>query len=278
MKAMRNAIVRYMYNRWVSPQFEDYFSIRNKMVTALLKDKDLMARFQLKSILPANLGRGFDERLVEYPWFYSRLTAGGSTLLDVGSSLNYDFALREDKLSLREIFILTLEPEKHCFWNRRVSYIFADARMTPFKDAYFDDVVSISTIEHVGADNTHSYTKNLQWRERNPLAFLDAIREIRRVLKPGGRFYLTLPFGRKIDYGWYQQFDTGMVAALVEAWNGIVECEDYFRFVNGGWAWSNANDCGNCAGYHTSGNGAESQKTENIIPGGSEAVVALVLR
>jgi len=39
-----------------------------------------------------------------------------------------------------------------------ISYIFEDLRESCFRDDYFDIVVSLSTIEHIGLDNTMRYT------------------------------------------------------------------------------------------------------------------------
>ena len=43
--------------------------------------------------LPAQHGRWLDERMVEYPWMFSRLPEGPGSLLDAGSILNFGFAL-----------------------------------------------------------------------------------------------------------------------------------------------------------------------------------------
>ena len=43
--------------------------------------------------LPARYGFRVDERVVEYPWLFSRFFAGEGTLLDAGSTLNFDYLL-----------------------------------------------------------------------------------------------------------------------------------------------------------------------------------------
>ena len=39
--------------------------------------------------LPPKYGFGIDERIVEYPWFFSRLKKDEKTLLDAGGALNH---------------------------------------------------------------------------------------------------------------------------------------------------------------------------------------------
>src|SRR3989339_1099649 len=45
------------------------------------------------SILGAGYGIRLDERIVEYPWLFSRLPAARGNLLDAGSALNYKYLL-----------------------------------------------------------------------------------------------------------------------------------------------------------------------------------------
>jgi len=59
----------------------------------------------------------------------------------------------------------------------------------PFPDNYFDRVVAVSTIEHIGlgAYNDPNYNNG---------DFI-AMMELTRVLKKGGKMLITLPFGAK---------------------------------------------------------------------------------
>ena len=103
--------------------------------------------------------------------------------------------------------ICTLAPERECFWRRGVSYMFEDLRCLPYRDNWFDCIACISTIEHVGMDNTQLYTADSARRENRPEDALRAMREMRRVLKPGGTLFLTAPYGRAASHGWLQVFD-----------------------------------------------------------------------
>lgn len=184
--------------------------------------------------LPAGYGLDLDERIVEYPWLFSRLPAGPGMLLDAGSVLNFDFLLSQPAIAAKKVFICTLAPEDRSFWDRGVSYIFEDLRHTCFRDAFFDHVVCISTIEHIGLDNARFYTGG-SVGQIAPQSYLDALRELARVLRPGGQLYLTVPFGRHTDLGWLQVFDSDMLDRAVAAFAPSTVSEDYFRYTSAGW-------------------------------------------
>jgi hypothetical protein len=175
-----------------------------------------------------NYGFRIDERVIEYPWLFSRLSKDTGTLLDAGSILNYDIILNQPHLQSKKIFISTLAPEGNCFWKKGISYVFEDLRNCCYRDSFFDEVVCISTTEHIGLDNTLLYTDDISKRENNPNTHLNAIREFYRILKPEGILYLTLPFGKKINCGWFQVFDGKMIDELITVFNPSSVIETHF--------------------------------------------------
>lgn len=186
--------------------------------------------------LPAHYGRWLDERVVEYPWFFSRLPADPGRLLDAGSVLNFDFLLQHPRLREKQVTIMTLAPEADCFWHYAVSYVYGDLRQTVFRGDHFDFIVSISTLEHVGLDNTLLYTQDASKKENDPAAHLAAVRELRRILKPGGTAYISLPFGRRDVRSWLQIFDAPMIDALIDAFQPQAWSADFFRYrADEGW-------------------------------------------
>jgi SAM-dependent methyltransferase len=160
-----------------------------------------------------------DERVVEIPWVLSRLRAG--RVLEVGYAFAepaYVAALldaRPDTLvgvDLAEAEVPGMETVK------------ADVRELPFADGSFDQVLLVSTLEHVGADNT----RYGEATAKDVRGIDTALREVRRVLDPDGSLLVTVPLGEPGDYGWFRQEDVrGWTHHVVRAGFFVEEMEVY---------------------------------------------------
>src|SRR4051812_49202949 len=126
-----------------------------------------MERFRRSEPLPAGYGAGLDERCVEYPWCLSRLRESDVRVLDAGSVLNIGYILDQPAVARTKKHILTLAPEGDAYWHRGISYLYEDLRDIPTRDAFYDCVVCLSTLEHVGMDN-HDYTGSFDVSEERP--------------------------------------------------------------------------------------------------------------
>jgi SAM-dependent methyltransferase len=229
------------------PWSRGYLAFRERFIANAIDDGQLLERFARGEQLPPRYGEFLDERVIEYPWLLSRLGVSRSRLLDAGSSLNHEFLLSSSQLSAKRISIVTLAPEPCCFWHRGVSYIFEDLRALPLANESFDEVVSISTLEHVGMNNL-MYTKDTAHREKRPGDAHLAIAELRRVLRPGGKLYLTVPFGKPLDYEWFHQFDARALEELVAAFQPSRSAFTFFRYA-GGWDVSSREACGDAVSF-----------------------------
>jgi hypothetical protein len=214
----------------MKPWSKGYSEYKLQEVRRVLRADD----FQAQS-LPDKFGFRLDERIVEYPWFFSRLPAGAGSLLDAGSVLNFEFLLDHPRLREKKLHICTLAPEKHCFWRKGISYVFGDLRALPYQDSWFDWAVCLSTLEHVGMNNAFLYTKDTTRNEAQPQDYLKAVAEIQRVLKPGGTFYASVPFGKAQDHGWLQIFDQPMIENLILAFGPSSRQVEYFLYHPSGW-------------------------------------------
>jgi len=142
--------------------------------------------------------RETDERVVEVPWVLSRLRPSGR-VLEVG----YAFAEPAYLAGLLRAGVELVGADLATRDVEGMEAVEADVRDLPFPDRSFDQVLLVSTLEHVGADNT---VYGLQ-AESDGDARLQALRELRRVLRRDGRLLVTVPLGEPEDYGWFRQED-----------------------------------------------------------------------
>ena len=225
-----------------APWSTGYDVYRNAELARVVTDDALLDRFRENFPLPPAYGLGLDERIVEYPWVLSRLNAGPERLLDAGSTLNYPYLLNLPLLAAKTIVILTLA-SSHLEARPNVSYLFDDLRNALVRDAAIETIVCISTLEHIGLDNTRLYTSDGRYAERDLSGFRPAILEMVRMLAPGGRLLLTVPFGRAEDHGWLQQFDADGLDRIAEAFGAPPTERTFFRYHPKGWRLADAADC-----------------------------------
>ena len=96
----------------------------------------------------------------------------------------------------------------------------------------------MSTLEHVGLDNTLLYTSDGSKKETEKSGMLIFVRELRRVLRSGGKLYLTVPFGSHQNFGWFQVFNAEMVELLASEFQPAHRIDNYFKYTSRGWAVS----------------------------------------
>jgi SAM-dependent methyltransferase len=100
-----------------------------------------------------------------------------------------------------------------------------------FDENVFDYVVSISTLDHIGLNNQVFHCWPLQQDEQDADSYVMAVRELCRVLKPGGRCYISVPFGRRVvAHGCQQVFDSVMIDRLVDEFRPSSFISTYFQY------------------------------------------------
>jgi SAM-dependent methyltransferase len=218
-----------------APFTGDYAGAHRAFLETILDDPELLARFASRKRLPRDFGLGLDERVVEYPWLLARDLRG--PMLDAGSTLNHAQLLDRILPVVESLHIVTLAPEPESFIESGVSYVFADLRQLPFRNELYETVVSLSTLEHVGMDNSR-YGGSTERAADPAEATARAVRELRRVLAPGGRLLVTVPYGQREDHGWFRQLDAEDVDVLLQEFAGTVNVVDVYAYGARGWQLS----------------------------------------
>ena len=219
---------------------------------------------------------GIDERVVEYAWAFERVAAlrtKDSRVLDAGSVLNYPRVLRAWRSAgFPPVSIVTLKYEGAADVSDGVRYEFADLRKLPYRDEWFEVVLSLSTLEHVGLDNT-IYGAAAESARDADAEVTRALGELHRVTAPSGTLLLSVPFGARSNRGWFRILDAGDLDILARAPGWTNARVRYFRCTREGWRECAADDA-KSAGYNEPLN-RPGQQTAPAWVSGAEAVALL---
>ena len=251
--------IRYVRNQWLKrgrlkkylknnrvPWSEGYDDFKWNKIAEAINDKSILQIFRSGQPLPPGYGHGLDERIVEYPFVFSKLRQDETILLDAGSTFNFEQIVSHPLVTSKDMSIYTFYPEGWNYISKRISYVFGDLRNLPFRDSWFQEVVCISTLEHIGLDNS-MYGYNVDAMTATPdesSSYLSAISEMVRVLKGGGQLLMTFPFGKHRNYGFFQQFDSEMVGTIFQLLkkSGTPE-STFYKYLQGGWTLSTETEC-----------------------------------
>jgi hypothetical protein len=203
---------------------------------------------------------GIDERVVEYAWLFERMAAlktANARVLDAGSVLNYPRVLSAwRRQSMPHVSIVTLKYEGWADPSDDVRYEFADLRELPYRDEWFSHTLSLSTLEHVGLDNTIYGAKAEASTDANAEVGR-ALSEIRRVTAKGGTLLVSVPYGAKSNRGWFRIFDAADLETFTKAGGWANATVRIFRATRDGWRESAAGDAAT-AGYNEPRGGQQS--------------------
>ncbi len=209
--------------------------------------------FNKKFELPLGYGVGLDERIIEYPWVLKQIKSTAEKILDAGSTFNFSEILSLEKLQNKDLTIFNFNEEKNNFASASIKYVYGDLRKNPFPDESFDEIVCISTIEHIGMDNSiygHEQKNGSKEVSKN-YDFVEAIEELVRVLKGNGHLLLTFPFGAFKNYGFFQQFDEEMVSRIEKIFEKNGQFDVYhYKYSSIGWQRSGAAACKDMTSYN----------------------------
>jgi SAM-dependent methyltransferase len=231
------------------PWSEGYSKYKNAYIADVLAHSDLLAQFAASAELPPGYGSRLDERVVEYPWVLSRLQQASGRILDAGSTFATNLVLDLPWMRHADLVIYTLATDV-VVRRAGVQWVYGDLRSIALRDASVEAVACISTLEHVGMAQSFAYSAARPFPEVQPDDALLALLEIRRILAPGGRLLLTIPYGRREDHGWLQQFDAAGIQRLITVFAGQVAAEAYYAYSANGWHRSTANACADASYFN----------------------------
>lgn len=171
-----------------------------------------------------------NERVIEIPWALSHFKEQ-VRVLEIGpvaAQENYIEMLQH--LNIKELHGLDITEKEVPGFKMK----FEDIRGTTYPANYFDLVLCISTIEHVGRDNKfYNPTKEF---DREESGDIKAIKEMARILNPGGSLLLSVPYGKYNDEGWFVNYSEKYLSRLIDNSNLKLHEERYFNYVIGnGW-------------------------------------------
>jgi SAM-dependent methyltransferase len=202
-------------------------------------------RFPTGIALPRPCGAGLPERVVEL--LLARLSYGpGALVLDVGHANSME-CHREMIRSLpapREITGIDMAEPVYDVAELYTRSVRGDICATGFADNEFDLVWCISSLEHIGMDNSGYGEPDSAGATAER-----AVEEMLRVTRPGGSVLVTVPYGKYEDHGWFRNFDRETWQTLLETVRDHAQVHElYFGHGQGGWVRVDAEDLGD-TGY-----------------------------
>ena len=168
------------------------------------------------------------ERVVEIPWVLSRYE-GEQRVLDCG----YAFASGVYLSALLDLGIPSMHGvDMAVLTVPGMHRVRADLRGLPYRKDSFDLILCVSTLEHVGFDNTRY---GVPFRPKDPGGAANSLREMAEVLHPNGRVLVSIPFGRREERGWMFQYDADSWEELIRESPFMVAEQETFRLEPEGW-------------------------------------------
>jgi len=164
-------------------------------------------------------------RIVEYPWVLRNIPSKGR-ILDVGST-GSQLPLMLAGLGY-EVWTIDVRKYEYDGIINNLNCIVGDIMETNFQDSFFDIVLAISTIEHIGLGRYGDLIDSEG--DRN------SIEEIRRIILNGGVFLMTVPFGRPFLSRRCRIYNNDSLLALLR--NFQIESIEYFLKTNNFWVKS----------------------------------------
>lgn len=173
---------------------EKNFFINNPIFVKYKKKFDF-SKFKTQQTLKSV---NINERIVEIPFAIQAVAglAKGAKILDLGCTES-PLPLQ---LSALGYAVTGFDFREYPYRHPNLTFVQGDMTKLPFENARFDAILSISTLEHVGI-GFYADPQEVEQADKKAMA------EVIRVLKPGGIFVLTAPYGVKAQTGHQRIYD-----------------------------------------------------------------------
>lgn len=166
------------------------------------------------------------------------ISVSDKQILDIGCGKGHWTALLSKFLKRRIEGIDLRECPIRC---PGVISLVGDIRKTDFKDGYFDRIVSISTIEHLGIETRYGSYADIN-------ADRKALLEMKRILKDNGKIILTVPFGKAGINSVQRTYDLRGIKKLTRGFK-ILKME-FAKDFGGNWSYASIDEVKGTVGCH----------------------------
>lgn len=184
--------------------------------------------FFLKEEIIRILAESSTERIIENPLVLQSIPKEKKIILDVGCR----YSLLPIQLATLGHSTYGIDVNDYRRKHPKFKFFKADILKSPFKINFFDIVISLSTLEHIGFGR--------YGEDKNTKGDIETVREINRILKRKGQFVVTLPFGKEGDTKWYRVYNKKRIVDLLKDFQ-VVE-ERTFKEKNGYWVSCKTSD------------------------------------
>lgn len=180
-------------------------------------------------------------RVAEYSYIFTRLVqTRPSRVLDVGCT--YRFNYLTPTLATLGWDVKGIDTREFRYRHANFQFVQGDIRHTDFADNFFDYICCVSVIEHVGVkDASYRIT------ESDETGDLKAMLEMRRILKPDGRLFLTTEFGKEEKVSSLRVYNSGTLRQILLGWTPR-DISFYRDRGNGNWTKVSETEASQVAG------------------------------
>jgi len=209
-------MIKNLYKKFLVSIYERNHKLRELALRLNLSSSSSKIRAQTKS-----------SRIVEYPWIYMNIDKANvcKRILDIGS-VGSDLPI---KLAAQgyEVWCIDIRKYEGNGFIHNLKCIVGDVRRTSFENDFFDCVIAVSTLEHIGLGRYG------EWLESD--GDITAISEISRILSINGTLLITLLFGKGEIYPKHRVYNKKRLQIILDGFK--IEGENYYvRNKNGFWS------------------------------------------